>query len=80
MNKHGINILWKYGKYALSPEEQQRISIEYGQYSAVEKADIIWSFLFQFKMVNLRFLQNDWGTITVMIFHQQYYKKNSERN
>lgn len=44
-NKYGLHqyTMWKYGKYydALSPEEQQRISIEYGQYSAVEKADII---------------------------------------
>ena len=44
-NKYGLHqyTMWKYGKYydALSPEEQQRISMEYGQYSAVEKADII---------------------------------------
>lgn len=44
-NKYGLHqyTMWKYGKYydALSPEEQQRISIEYGQYSAIEKADII---------------------------------------
>lgn len=44
-NKYGLHqyTMWKYGKYydTLSPEEQQRISIEYGQYSAVEKSDII---------------------------------------
>ena len=44
-NKYGLHqyTMWKYGKYydALSPGEQQRISIEYGQYSAVEKEDII---------------------------------------
>lgn len=44
-NKYGLHqyTTWKYGKYydALSPEEQYRISIEYGQYSAIEKDDII---------------------------------------
>lgn len=44
-NKYGLRqyTTWKYGKYydALSPEEQYRISIEYGQYSAIEKDDII---------------------------------------
>lgn len=95
-NKYGLHpyTMWKYGKYydALSPEEQQRISIEYGQYSAVEKADIIKAYdLFvsiqnssnpllkniSSRMISEEQLHSGYDEFFV---HQQYYAKKITEN
>lgn len=95
-NKYGLHqyTMWKYGKYydALSPEEQQRISIEYGQYSAVEKSDIIKAYdLFvsiqnssnpllkniSSRMISEEQLHSGYDEFFV---HQQYYAKKITEN